>query len=184
MKLKLLAKIKEENGKFYAPIALKYRIVDLELPSTWNYSAIEPINVNDDAAITIIKMSAGISFGTDLYIYKHRLITVEGNNVPQEELATRIKHLVLKEDKELDRIAKQVEAFENLSKTVDARREQIPESVRMFVWQRDQGKCVKCNSSEKLEFDHIIPVIKGGANTERNIQLLCENCNRSKGKDI
>ena len=51
----------------------------------------------------------------------------------------------------------------------------------MFVWQRDEGKCVRCGSNERLEYDHIIPVSKGGSSTKRNIQLLCELCNRSKG---
>lgn len=37
---------------------------------------------------------------------------------------------------------------------------------------------------ENLEFDHIIPHSKGGANTYRNIQLLCEPCNRSKSAKI
>ncbi len=60
-------------------------------------------------------------------------------------------------------------------------REPIPEHVRIFVWRRDQGRCVKCGSQERLEYDHIIPVSKGGSSTERNIQLLCESCNRSKG---
>lgn len=60
----------------------------------------------------------------------------------------------------------------------------IPTSVKMYVWQRDGGKCVQCKSQEKLEYDHIIPVSKGGSNTERNIQLLCENCNRKKGATI
>jgi len=60
----------------------------------------------------------------------------------------------------------------------------IPKTVKFEVWRRDQGKCVECGSNERLEFDHIIPVSKGGSNTARNIQLLCENCNRSKGAEI
>ena len=56
----------------------------------------------------------------------------------------------------------------------------IPQSVKDRVWRRDEGKCVKCGSNEKLEFDHIIPFSLGGASTYRNVQLLCEHCNRSK----
>ena len=60
----------------------------------------------------------------------------------------------------------------------------IPSAVKLSVWRRDQGKCVECGSKEKLEYDHIIPVSKGGSNTERNIQLLCEKCNRKKSASI
>jgi tetratricopeptide (TPR) repeat protein len=60
----------------------------------------------------------------------------------------------------------------------------IPEDVRHAVWRRDEGRCVQCGSQEKLEFDHIIPVSRGGSNTERNLQLLCEPCNRSKSATI
>lgn len=63
-------------------------------------------------------------------------------------------------------------------------RQPIPDEVKIFVWQRDSGKCVKCGGRENLEYDHIIPVSKGGSNTERNIQLLCEKCNRSKKDNI
>ena len=65
-----------------------------------------------------------------------------------------------------------------------ARRESIPEHVRHEVWRRDEGRCVDCGSQELLEFDHIIPVSAGGANTARNLQLRCEPCNRRKGARI
>jgi 5-methylcytosine-specific restriction endonuclease McrA len=63
-------------------------------------------------------------------------------------------------------------------------RQPIPDDVKMSVWQRDGGRCVKCGSQENLEFDHIIPVSKGGSNTARNLQLLCEKCNRAKGGNL
>ena len=60
----------------------------------------------------------------------------------------------------------------------------ISQKVKDLVWNRDGGKCVQCGSNMKLEFDHIIPFSKGGSNTYRNIQLLCEKCNRNKSGKI
>lgn len=60
----------------------------------------------------------------------------------------------------------------------------ISYDTKRKVWRRDNGRCIQCGNNEYLEFDHIIPVSKGGSNTERNIQLLCEKCNRSKGATI
>jgi 5-methylcytosine-specific restriction endonuclease McrA len=56
--------------------------------------------------------------------------------------------------------------------------------VRHEVWRRDRGSCVECGSRARLEFDHIIPVSRGGSNTVRNIELRCEPCNRRKGARI
>ena len=66
----------------------------------------------------------------------------------------------------------------------ESRSRRISEEVKDAVWIRDQGKCTQCGSNENLEFDHIIPFSKGGANTKRNIQLLCEPCNRIKSDRI
>ena len=66
----------------------------------------------------------------------------------------------------------------------DDRREPIPDRVKTAVWRRDEGRCVTCGSQARLEFDHIIPVVRGGSNTARNLQLLCESCNRSKGGNL
>lgn len=63
-------------------------------------------------------------------------------------------------------------------------RKPLPRDVKMFVWQRDGGRCVQCGSNERLEFDHIIPWADGGSDTARNLQLLCETCNRRKGRNF
>ncbi|MEQ1621803.1 MAG: HNH endonuclease [Methylococcales bacterium] len=70
------------------------------------------------------------------------------------------------------------------AKEMKPRREAIPRTVQREVWQRDGGKCVECDSKEKLCFDHIVPFSRGGSNTVRNLQLLCEGCNLSKGNRI
>lgn len=77
-------------------------------------------------------------------------------------------------------------ALQAMSEELDsrARRAPIPQDVKVLVWQRDKGRCVECNSQKDLEFDHIIPVSMGGSNTARNLQLLCETCNRRKGATL
>ena len=121
----------------------------------------------------------------DVWFYRGRAVSAEDTaSISEDEVKLRVKHAVLSKGKELRRMVREVEAFERMEKAADAKRERIPDSVRLFVWQRDEGKCVRCGSSENLEFDHIIPVSKGGASTERNVQLLCGVCNRAKGAAI
>lgn len=74
---------------------------------------------------------------------------------------------------------------ENNGKTPqNKKRELIPQEVKDAVWKRDGGMCVGCGNKEKLEFDHIIPFSKGGSSTYRNVQLLCELCNRTKHDNL
>ena len=61
----------------------------------------------------------------------------------------------------------------------------IPTSVKVAVYARDKGKCVKCGSTKNLHYDHILPFSKGGSSTTPdNIQLLCASCNLSKHDHI
>ena len=60
----------------------------------------------------------------------------------------------------------------------------IPQSVKDAVWRRDRGTCAICGCQKTLEFDHIIPFSLGGSNTYRNVQLLCQDCNRTKSEHI
>jgi hypothetical protein len=50
--------------------------------------------------------------------------------------------------------------------------------VRMYVWRRDHGKCVRCGGQERVWFDYIVPAWEGGSNMEQNIRLMCERCSR------
>lgn len=65
-----------------------------------------------------------------------------------------------------------------------SRRVPIPQHVKTDVWQRDHGRCVQCGAMEYLEFDHVIPRARGGADTVGNLQLLCRNCNLAKSDRI
>lgn len=61
----------------------------------------------------------------------------------------------------------------------------IPTSVKLQVWKRDKGKCVKCGSNKNLHFDHVIPFSKGGSSlVAENIQLLCAKHNFEKRDKI
>jgi HNH endonuclease len=146
-------------------------------------------NTSYDTSLEIekkqMKVPVEVGNSNDWWLYRDAIVEVvsppESN---EEEISLRIKHFFLLKDKALSKIRREVEAFENMERLPSARRERIPEDVRMFVWQRDEGCCIKCGNRERLEYDHIIPVIEGGRNTARNIQLLCETCNRQKGKTI
>jgi hypothetical protein len=61
----------------------------------------------------------------------------------------------------------------------------IPTSVKLLVWKRDKGRCVKCGSQDNIHFDHIIPYSKGGSSlVAENIQLLCARHNIAKKANI
>jgi len=59
----------------------------------------------------------------------------------------------------------------------------IPFKVKMRVVRRDNYTCQVCGKhllDNEVEFDHIIPISKGGSSEEHNIRLTCFKCNRDK----
>lgn len=115
-----------------------------------------------------------------LYLFKDRLYAADGPFTDQE-IALLVRDEFDKERRQFERLAC---VHEGSSVKARIPRERIPESVRIKVWRRDGGRCARCSSRERLEFDHIVPVSEGGGNTERNVELLCERCNRTKGNKI
>lgn len=47
--------------------------------------------------------------------------------------------------------------------------------------------CVQCLASGVVsageEVDHVVPILKGGADTEENMQTLCRECHEKKTRD-
>jgi stress response protein SCP2 len=60
----------------------------------------------------------------------------------------------------------------------------VPPEIKAQVWRRDGGACTECGATHYLEFDHIIPLSRGGATSPANLQILCRSCNRAKGSRI
>ena len=61
----------------------------------------------------------------------------------------------------------------------------IPSAVKIEVWKRDKGSCIKCGSKENLHFDHIVPYSQGGSSKDaKNIQILCSRHNLEKHDNI
>ena len=118
------------------------------------------------------------------WLYQDK-IWKENEEYNANEVKTLVDEKLEKKKIRLERAEKAKERRENPKiKEEDGRSRRISQEVKDKVWNRDGGKCVECGSNENLEFDHIIPFSKGGANTYRNIQLLCEHCNRSKSAKI
>jgi hypothetical protein len=56
----------------------------------------------------------------------------------------------------------------------------IPATVRRAIYERDDWKCVDCESRDDLTIDHRLPVVRGGTNEPDNLQTMCRPCNLKK----
>jgi hypothetical protein len=80
-------------------------------------------------------------------------------------------------------------AAEALTETSESRRigrRPIGFATMMRIVRRDDYRCQHCKKrlrDDEVEFDHIIPVSKGGSSEEHNLRLTCFDCNRDKSDD-
>ncbi len=68
----------------------------------------------------------------------------------------------------------------------------IPQWIRIEVAKRSKGQCEyhsplsgkRCESRYRVQYDHIVPIARGGIGTLENIQHLCGLHNRTKGVQL
>ncbi len=106
------------------------------------------------------------------------------NRIPYDA-AWVSKRISSTEPVDLDELLARGFIVEHDAETARGKREEWPsryisDAVKQEVMERDEGKCRQCGTTENLEFDHIIPVSKGGASRPENLQLLCRRHNRQK----
>ena len=70
-------------------------------------------------------------------------------------------------------------------------RRAIPSQIRARVYKRDGGRCAhlyedgrRCESTARLEFDHIVPLARGGRTTVENLRLLCRAHNQAEAERV
>jgi hypothetical protein len=185
--------VSEQNLRAYAEMILQ------NIGSKIAESEDEPVNIvpwidniykKVRAEVRLIYLLGGLPFSgsepPSIWLFKGDVYLAYHSSDPRSYSVEEIQLLIL------EYFDKDRRKWEQLKRTYKSdavekaahQRERIPEDVRIAVWRRDGGKCVRCGSREKLEYDHIVPVSKGGSNTARNIELLCETCNRKKSNNI
>lgn len=82
-------------------------------------------------------------------------------------------------------IKKGRKSYAHLRRAVKSKdmRKGIQPKLRYEVLSRDNFKCVLCGNTaadDRLEVDHIKPVVYGGTNITSNLRTLCAECNKGK----
>jgi len=94
------------------------------------------------------------------------MLDVKWQNIPDESLRKRYWGLVR------DRYSRLLSGEIAMSSS--------SKEFKMLVEDRGSS-CIYCGSTDSLEWDHIIPLARGGPDTPDNLVRACATCNRSKG---
>jgi len=148
----------------------------------WNKSMMEPIILSEKPYLRAWELILSLpKLPINVSLFQNRVYEIT-DSLPEEEAKLTILEYSDKERKKYERLKMKFD--HQFIKMMMDPRIRIPEEVRIFVWRRDQGKCASCGSRQDIEYDHMIPVSKGGNNSARNVELLCSKCNRLKADKI
>lgn len=120
----------------------------------------------------------------DLYVpqYTFQYVSAGGNSSSKVDIRLDVENL--------ENFIKYLSKLVKFRGSVAGQRALMTSRLRDFIKSRDNHTCKSCGASARnernllLEIDHIIPLSKGGATCEGNLQTLCWRCNRRKGSKI
>jgi hypothetical protein len=139
-----------------------------------------PVSI-EDLTTSPKRADGSASFDGRIWLFRDALYVTDRSPRPSEldEVSLRIKARHFQDDLALKRLREQVATFEAIGhlNSIEPDRHSIPEDVKLLVWSRDGGACVRCHAMGNLHFD----LASGGGDHAENIQLLCCSCYLSKG---
>jgi hypothetical protein len=119
------------------------------------------------------------------WCFKDRLVWVNRpsrSSADYEFISLKVEEFFFETEDEFLRLKHKVERLRNLKENrKSATRGYIADDVLAYVLVRDEEKCVKCSSKQSLQFDHILPISRGGSDEPDNLRVLCRSCNLARG---
>jgi hypothetical protein len=119
-------------------------------------------------------------WGRQYWLFRDRFHW-EDDNLSADDAHALLYEKWRRRERQLER-ARAVVATESLPR--QPHRVLIAREVKEEVFRRDRDRCVECGSDFDIQYDHVIPVARGGSNEVDNLQILCATCNRKKGTSL
>ena len=165
--------------------------VDFPFIRKWSAKPFEIINVTN----AILELCPETKFDRDfdsskyggrLWFFKGKLVWASRETTSKDDhelVALKVQERVLKDSEELLSLVSRVHRLLSLAdeESKEFRRFKIDDTVLAFVLKRDGEQCVNCGCTENLQFDHILPVSRGGNSEPENLRVLCKACNLRRG---
>lgn len=128
---------------------------------------------------------------------RHGDVGLTANSFPASERDFKQKYKKLYRDRSagladiVDRVFADLDLpidFKKITAIIrNTKRKTIPQKLRFEILERDNSTCNKCGRSApdvKVHVDHITPVARGGLTEERNLWVLCDDCNFGKSDRV
>jgi HNH endonuclease len=116
--------------------------------------------------------------GRTYWLFEDRVVW-EDDELESEDVLALVRERQRRADRKLERAHAAL-----AGEVAERRRQPIPREARLAVFKRDGGRCVECGSNFDIQYDHVIPIALGGADTVENLQILCAPCNQAKGSTL